>query len=66
MGWNPSAFKGNMRLPVENMTWYDCLVFCNKRSEQETSNNSEHEKKAEKGLELSGLGLALIEINIQL
>jgi formylglycine-generating enzyme required for sulfatase activity/predicted Ser/Thr protein kinase len=35
MGWNPSGFKGSSNLPVEYMTWYDCLVFCNKLSELE-------------------------------
>ncbi len=35
MGWNPSGFKGSKQLPVEYMTWYDCLVFCNKLSEIE-------------------------------
>ena len=33
MGWNPSHFKGSGKLPVETVTWYDCLVFCNKLSE---------------------------------
>ncbi len=35
MGWNPSSFKGSAKLPVEKVTWYDCLVFCNKLSELE-------------------------------
>ena len=33
MGWNHSYFKESGKLPVERVTWYDCLVFCNKLSE---------------------------------
>lgn len=31
MGNNPSQFKGN-NLPVEMVSWYDCIEYCNKRS----------------------------------
>lgn len=31
---NPSQFKGD-DLPVENVTWYDCIEYCNKRSQRE-------------------------------
>jgi formylglycine-generating enzyme required for sulfatase activity len=34
MGSNPSQFKGD-NLPVEMVTWYDCVEYCNKRSIKE-------------------------------
>jgi sulfatase modifying factor 1 len=34
IGSNPSAFKGD-HLPVETVSWYDCVEYCNKRSIKE-------------------------------
>jgi formylglycine-generating enzyme required for sulfatase activity len=34
MGNNPSTFKGD-NLPVETVSWYDCIEYCNKRSIKE-------------------------------
>jgi formylglycine-generating enzyme len=34
MGNNPSKFKGS-NLPVEMVSWYDCVEYCNKRSIKE-------------------------------
>jgi formylglycine-generating enzyme len=34
MGSNPSAFKGD-DLPVETVSWYNCIEYCNKRSAKE-------------------------------
>jgi formylglycine-generating enzyme required for sulfatase activity len=34
MGTNPSKFKGD-NLPVETVTWYDCVEYCNKKSIKE-------------------------------
>ena len=37
MGSNPSTFKGR-DLPVETVSWYDCVEYCNKRSIKEGRN----------------------------
>ena len=34
MGYNPSVFKGD-NLPVETVSWFDAVEYCNKRSEKE-------------------------------
>jgi len=34
MGSNPSYFQGD-NLPVETVSWYDCVEYCNKRSAKE-------------------------------
>jgi len=34
-GENPSLFKGSDDLPVEQVSWYDAIAFCNKLSERE-------------------------------
>lgn len=34
MGSSPSEFSGD-NLPIENISWYDCIEYCNKRSEKE-------------------------------
>jgi formylglycine-generating enzyme required for sulfatase activity len=37
MGANPSSFKGS-NLPVERVTWFEAVEYCNKRSQQEGLN----------------------------
>lgn len=34
MGSNPAKFKGD-NLPVETVSWYDCIEYCNRRSVKE-------------------------------
>jgi formylglycine-generating enzyme required for sulfatase activity len=41
MGSNPSQFKGD-NLPVETVSWYDCVEYCNKRSIKEGLNPYYH------------------------
>jgi formylglycine-generating enzyme required for sulfatase activity len=35
MGVNPSIIKGDLSLPVENVTWFDAVLYCNLRSKME-------------------------------
>jgi formylglycine-generating enzyme required for sulfatase activity len=35
MGVNPAVYKGDLKRPIENDTWYDALLYCNARSKRD-------------------------------
>jgi formylglycine-generating enzyme required for sulfatase activity len=69
MGFNPSTVKGSLRLPVETVSWFDAILFCNRLSEKdrlpaayEISNikkNGDHVVGAEVSQILSSTGYRL-------
>ena len=34
-GVNPSLHTGNLQYPVENVSWYDAIQYCNARSKRD-------------------------------
>ncbi len=41
MGENPSRFKDSLKNPVENVNWYECIVFCNELTKKVTGSDNE-------------------------
>jgi formylglycine-generating enzyme required for sulfatase activity len=54
MGENPSDNKGGGQLPVENVSWYDAAVFCNRLSMEASLEPCYHIGKAVYGRTSSG------------
>ncbi len=59
MGVNPSAIKGDS-LPVENVTWYDALLFCNALSKQHSLDTVYAYRKVTK----SNDGMNVIDLDV--
>ena len=41
MGENPSRFKDSLKNPLENVNWYECIVFCNELTKKVTGSDNE-------------------------
>ena len=41
MGENSSRFKDSLKNPVENVNWYECIVFCNELTKKVTGSDNE-------------------------